>query len=171
MLAATNEDALRETARLVRDAGRRALVCPTDVTRLDQVARLAGATDREYGCADILLSTAGGWAGRAPFVEMNIAAIGEMADVDVKGTMYVTHAFLPAMIRRRRGTIIGLAATAVVPGRAKVVAYAAVKSAMATFLRGLREEVRPIGIRVATIYPGHFAQDLDYSPDPSSSWY
>lgn len=168
VLAARNPAGLEETARIVRDAGRRALVAPTDVTSIEQVASLARAALAEFGRVDVLVNVAGGWAGRAPFVEMDIAKIAEMADVDVKGTMYLTHALLPRMIQQRRGTIVGIAAVEIVPGREEVIAYAAIKSALAAFHRGLRREVQPLGIRVGVVYPGWVANDLEYAPDPAS---
>jgi NADP-dependent 3-hydroxy acid dehydrogenase YdfG len=168
VLAARSIEGLEETARMVRAVGRSGLVVPTDVTRREDVGRLASAALAEFGRVDVLVNVAGGWAGRAPFVEMDVEAIAEMADVDVKGTFYVTHALLPTMIRQGRGTIVGIGAVEVVPGREEVVAYAAVKSALVTFHRGLREEVRPHGIRVGIVYPGLTANDLDYSPEPAA---
>jgi NADP-dependent 3-hydroxy acid dehydrogenase YdfG len=164
VLAARTVEGLRETAEIVRAAGRRALVVPTDVTDRAAVLRMADAALGEFGRVDILVNVAGGWAGRAPFAEMDVEEIGKMADVDVKGTFFVTHALLPAMLRQRRGTIVGIGAVEVVPGREEVVAYAAVKSALVSFHRGLREEVRRHGVRVGIVYPGLTANDLEYSP-------
>lgn len=168
VLAARSVEGMRETAEIVRAAGRRALVIPTDVTRREDVARLAETALRELGRVDVLANVAGGWAGRAPFVEMDIDKIAEMVDVDVKGTYYVTHAFLPSMIERRSGTIVGIGAVEVVPGREEVIAYAGVKSALVAFHRGLREEVRRHRIRVGIVYPGLTANDLEYSPEPAT---
>jgi len=164
VLAARSAEGLRETAEIVRAAGRRALVVPTDVTDRSAVLRMADAALTELGRVDVLVNVAGGWAGRAPFVEMDVEEIARMADVDVKGTFFVTHALLPTMIRQGRGTIVGIGAVEVVPGREEVVAYAAVKSALVAFHRGLREEVRRHGVRVGIVYPGLTANDLEYSP-------
>jgi NADP-dependent 3-hydroxy acid dehydrogenase YdfG len=168
VLAARSVDALEEAAEQVRNAGRRALVVPTDVTRREDALRLAESALGEFGKVDILVNVAGGWAGRAPFAEMDVEEIARMADVDVKGTFFVTHAILPAMLERRRGTIVGIGAVEVVPGREEVIAYAAVKSALVAFHRGLRKEMRPHGVRVGIVYPGLTANDLEYSPDPAS---
>ncbi len=168
VLAARSVEGLRETAEVVQAAFRRALVVPTDVADHAAVLRMADAALAEYGRVDVLVNVAGGWAGRAPFVEMDVEEIARMADVDVKGTFYVTHALLPTMIRQGRGTIVGIGAVEVTPGRDEVVAYAAVKSALVAFHRGLREEVRPFGIRVGIVYPGLTANDLDYSPPPEA---
>lgn len=164
VLAARSVEALQETAEIVRAEGRRALVVPTDVTDRAAVLRMADAALNELGRIDVLVNVAGGWAGRAPFAEMDVEEIARMADVDVKGTFFVTHALLPAMIRQGRGTIVGIGAVEVVPGREEVVAYAAVKAALVAFHRGLREEVRRHGIRVGIVYPGLTANDLEYSP-------
>jgi NAD(P)-dependent dehydrogenase (short-subunit alcohol dehydrogenase family) len=58
-LAARNLERLQETARLVAEAGSQACVVGTDVTRADQVRRMAEITPERFGRLDVLVNNAG----------------------------------------------------------------------------------------------------------------
>ncbi len=166
-LAARNESELEKTAERIRALQRKALVCATDISQPEQVNLLASSALKEFGRIDILVNNAGGWAGRGAFSETDIGEMIEMVNTDVTGTMLVTRALLPEMLRQRRGTIIGIAAVDALPGREELVAYASVKSALSAFHRALRKEVRSSAIRVGTLFLGAVASEVD-GPAPSS---
>ena len=64
VLAARTPEDLEETAKVVRERGRRALSVPTDVTHSGQLERLVDATIAEFGRIDILVNNAGGTGPR-----------------------------------------------------------------------------------------------------------
>src|SRR5262245_40175266 len=66
--AARTEADIEATATAVRDAGRRALAVPTDVTATEQLERLVSRTVAELGRVDVLVNNAGGWLPR-PLLE------------------------------------------------------------------------------------------------------
>ena len=73
VLGARRTDRLDTLARQIRDGGGRAITCATDVTRPEDLQRLAGRAVEEFGRLDVLVSNAG------------ISKIGPMADLDVDG--------------------------------------------------------------------------------------
>ena len=73
---------------------------------------------------------------------------------NLRGLFLVTRAFLPAMRRRRRGTIVNVASLAGRNGFVGGTAYTASKHAVLGFSRSLMLEVRKEQIRVVTICPG-----------------
>jgi len=57
--AARTEADLQMTAREVRQLGRKSLIVPTDVTKLEQVENMVEKTISEFGRVDILVNNAG----------------------------------------------------------------------------------------------------------------
>src|SRR4051812_36320843 len=60
VLAARRREPLEQTAKDVRQLGRRAVVVPTDVTEVGECERLVSKTVEELGRLDILVNNAGG---------------------------------------------------------------------------------------------------------------
>jgi NADP-dependent 3-hydroxy acid dehydrogenase YdfG len=83
-----------------------------------------------------------------------------MIDVNIKGVLYGIAAALPHMQRQKGGQIINVSSVAghkVGPGSA---VYAATKHAERALSEGLRQEVKPYGIRTTVISPGAVATEL-----------
>src|SRR5579885_1030660 len=69
-LIARTQSQLEETAAMVRAAGSRALVTPTDVARREQVAAAVAAVERELGPIAVLVNNAGAYQ-RKRFTEIS----------------------------------------------------------------------------------------------------
>lgn len=157
VLAARDGPALNAVATMIENLGREALVVRCDVRDAGQVASLAERALREFGQVDTLVNSAG-MGLRRPAVELAIAEWDEVFAINVRGTMLVTQALLPAMIERKRGNIINLAAPLErieLPGFS---AYTAAKYAVVGLTRTLAKELRRYGINVNGLHPGGFAR-------------
>ena len=75
-------------------------------------------------------------------------------DTHVHGAFALTRAVLPAMIEKRRGSILFMASMTSLIGVPRSIAYAAAKSAYLGMIRSLACEVGPLGVRVNGIAPG-----------------
>ena len=64
------------------------------------------------------------------------------------------HAFIDPMIKRKRGTLVGIASVAGIRGLPGSEAYCASKSAAITYCESLRVEMQKYGVKVVTISPG-----------------
>lgn len=73
---------------------------------------------------------------------------------NVRSLYLMSRAVLPAMRRRKRGTIVNVASLAGRSGFAGGTAYSASKHAVLGFSRSLMLETRKEGIRVIAICPG-----------------
>lgn len=120
---------------------------PAQVTRA--VAHLADA----LGDASLLVNNAGVLIAR-PFEELTLEDWDVTMATNLRSLYLVTRAVLPAMRRRREGTIVNVASLAGRNGFAGGTAYAASKHAVLGFGRSLMLELRKEGIRVITICPG-----------------
>ncbi len=124
-----------------------------DVSDEASVADLAAGVLERYGAVEVLVNNAG-LAYVAPLLELSTSQIDEMLDVNVRGLMLVTRAFLPAMITAEQGDIVNIASLAGKNGFAGGTVYAASKHAVLGFSKSLMLEVRAANIRVITVCPG-----------------
>jgi all-trans-retinol dehydrogenase (NAD+) len=147
-------DLSAERAHAVRDDirahGLTAEAHVVDVTDRAAVREAAAAT----GDVDVLINNAGVVSGR-PLLETPDAAIERTMAVNVLSLYWVTRAFLPAMVERRRGTVVTVASAAGLVGVARQTDYAASKWAAVGFTESLRAEMRQArtGVRTLVVCP------------------
>jgi NADP-dependent 3-hydroxy acid dehydrogenase YdfG len=83
-----------------------------------------------------------------------------MIDVNLKGVLYGIAAALPHMTRQKSGHIINVSSVAGHKVRPGSAVYAATKAAVLMLSEGLRQEVKPYGIRTTVISPGAVESEL-----------
>lgn len=154
VLAARRRERLEALAEEIRAQGGEALVVPCDLTRLEDIERLAQETLQAYGQVDVLLNNAG--FGRLDWLENldPVQDIERQFRVNLLGVILTTRAFLPHMIARRRGHIITTASVASWVASPTYTIYAASKFAVRGFTEALCREVSVYGIHVGAVYPG-----------------
>lgn len=113
-----------------------------------------------------LLVNAAGYGEKTLFKDERIEASLDMISVHVLATVQLTHAVLPAMIRRKSGGIIAVSSLAsFIPAPGSSI-YSGTKSFINAFLESLHMEVHHKGLRVQSLCPGlthtgfHTAQDI-----------
>ncbi len=153
VLAARRAEPLEVVAAECRSSGVRTLAIPADVSRRDDCQHLIERAERELGPIDVLVNN----AGFAIFDAIEGAQpddLHSMMETNYFGTVWCTQAVLPAMLSRRRGTIVNVASIAGIMGYARMGGYCATKFAMIGFSEALRDEVLGRGVRVALVCPG-----------------
>jgi 3-oxoacyl-[acyl-carrier protein] reductase len=123
------------------------------VSEPDPVERAVARVVDALGEIDLLVNNAGRLIAR-PFAELTLEDWDTVMGTNVRSLYLVTRAVLPAMRRRRRGTIVNVASLAGRNGFPGGTAYTASKHAVLGFARSLLLEVRRENIRVITICPG-----------------
>lgn len=157
VLGARRLDRLKALARDL-DLGDGAVV-QTDVSKRDEVKRLVDSAVKRHGRVDVMLNNAG-LMPSSRLERLQIEEWDQMIDVNIKGVLYGIAAALPHMIAQKGGHIINVSSVAghkVGPGG---VVYAATKHAVRAISEGLRQEVKPYGIRTTIISPGAVATEL-----------
>jgi 3-oxoacyl-[acyl-carrier protein] reductase len=124
-----------------------------DVSDPGQVERAVATVTGALGEVGLLVNNAGVLIGR-PFEELTLEDWDTTMATNLRSLYLVTRAVLPAMRRRREGTIVNVASLAGRNGFVGGTAYSASKHAVLGFGRSLMLEVRKDGIRVITICPG-----------------
>lgn len=134
-------------------------VMKTDVTHADQVKALVDHAVALHGRVDVLINNAG-LMPHSPLERGKIEDWDRMIDVNLKGVLYGIAAALPHMKTQKSGQIINVSSVAghkVGPGGA---VYSATKHGVRVISEGLRQEVKPYGIRTTIISPGAVATEL-----------
>ncbi|GGC14926.1 SDR family oxidoreductase [Cellulomonas carbonis] len=146
-VSAARGDAVRDE---VLATGGSVEVHRVDVTDADAVRT---AADR-VGDVDVVVNNAGVVSGRR-LLDTTDDAVERTMAVNVLALYWVTRAFLPGMVRRRRGTVVTVSSAAGLVGVARQTDYAASKWAAAGFAESLRAEMRAerTGVRTLVVHP------------------
>ncbi|MGC8580343.1 MAG: SDR family oxidoreductase [bacterium] len=156
VLVDINKQALEKTASELHGATHTyTYIC--DISNNEQIQSLVSAVHNDAGLIDIIVNNAGVLYGY-PFLKSPDELIGRTIDVNVKGSMLITKAFLPDLISRKNGHIIMMASASSLIGVPDLVAYTTSKHAIAGFSESLRLEMKKYGfnnIKITLAYP-HF---------------
>jgi NAD(P)-dependent dehydrogenase (short-subunit alcohol dehydrogenase family) len=152
-LVARSERNLQTVAGECLKLGAAVEIFPCDVKSERAVAKMAKLVARHFGPVDVLINNAGAFA-MAPFAKTSLAMFDEMLAVNLRSAFVVTQAFLPAMLKRRRGDIFFLSSIAGLGAYPQAAAYCAAKFGVTGLAQVLRAETKDSGIRVCCVHPG-----------------
>jgi short-subunit dehydrogenase len=155
VLAARRTEVLKEVAAEVSAAGGTPLVVTTDVSRSDDMDRLARAAIRRFGRIDVWINNAGvGAIGR--FEDVPLRDYDRVIDVNLKGVVYGSHTAMRLFRQQGYGTIVNISSVeGEVPLPYQAI-YSASKHAVNGLGAALNQELRLNnlqGIRVVTVMP------------------
>eukprot|EP00747_Dinoflagellata_sp_TGD_P185175 gnl/TRDRNA2_/TRDRNA2_41572_c0_seq1.p1 gnl/TRDRNA2_/TRDRNA2_41572_c0~~gnl/TRDRNA2_/TRDRNA2_41572_c0_seq1.p1 ORF type:complete len:281 (+),score=40.26 gnl/TRDRNA2_/TRDRNA2_41572_c0_seq1:119-844(+) len=145
-----------------------------DVSDRSAVQATVAAVLERFGHIDVLVNNAAGAHDGKNFWELPIEDIDKVIDVNLKGTMYVTHCVLRDMVRRNEGRIIAISSVAGTHGIPQESCYVASKHGMTGFMDVIANETRSTNICVSTLCPGGidtpwWTKDHPYGGDKSHS--
>ena len=143
-----------EVAAGIRDQGREAFVAQADVTRWDDVRRLAEEVFAALPRLDILVNNVGAVAAeQMSWRDVTEDSIDRVLAVDVKGTMLVTHEVGRRMLAQGGGTIVNVCSNVVVTGSPRAPQYAASKYGVLGLTKSYAGAFAP-SVRVNALGPG-----------------
>jgi len=153
-VSAARGDAVRD---LVQAHGCEASSAAVDVTDREAVERAAAQT----GPVDVLVNNAGVVGGRR-FLDSSPEQVERVLAVNLHSLYWVTRAFLPGMVERRRGTVVNVASAAALIGSAKMTDYAASKFGVFGFTEALHNEMRldSTGVRTMIVCPYYMSTGM-----------
>ncbi|MEW6113131.1 MAG: 3-oxoacyl-ACP reductase family protein [Thermodesulfobacteriota bacterium] len=149
-------EGLDQTAKLVRQQGREALVSQVDVSDEVQVNRMAQEVFDKFGRVDVLVNNAAYYYGvkRKAFTEISTEEWDRMMAVNVKGPWLCARAVFPFMRAQGKGKIVNLASEVFFTGSHGFVHYVASKGGVIGLTRALAVELGQYGICVNAVAPG-----------------
>lgn len=162
VLAARTKDTLDQAVSEISSKYKvKVIGLPTDVSRLDDLQRLATTAIKEFKHIDILINNAG-VSSQYPFEKQPMEDIEKLAHTNFLGYVRLIRLVIPQMIERKQGAIINMVSgsTLVDPIPKTFLTYSALKVGLRAFLKGLFWEMRDHGIKVTSILPGVVDSDL-----------
>ena len=148
----SEHDDAKQTERLVKEAGRKAVLVPGDVQNADHCRSIVKTALPELGGIDILVNNA---AHQATFESIEDISDEEWEltfKVNIHAMFYLTKAAVPHM--RPGGAIINTASINSDIPNPTLLAYATTKGAIQNFTAGLAQLLAEKGIRANTVAPG-----------------
>ncbi|WP_233262308.1 SDR family oxidoreductase [Vitiosangium sp. GDMCC 1.1324] len=132
------------------------LYVQADVSTSAGVQSVARAVVDRYRGVDILIHNVGGSSAPAGgFAALTDDEWQRELDLNLLAAVRLDRALLPAMLEQRSGVIVHVTSIQrVLPLYDATLAYAAAKAALATYSKGLANEVGPKGVRVVSVAPG-----------------
>ncbi|TGE13479.1 SDR family oxidoreductase [Hymenobacter elongatus] len=151
VLSARNVAALQRVA--IACAPAQVLVLPLDLTKAESFPSCVEQVLARYGRIDVLVNN-GGISQRSLALETSLDVHRRLMEVNYFGTVALTQAVLPQLIRQQRGQIVVVSSLVGLFGSPYRSAYAASKHALHGFFDSLRAELWQTGISVTLICPG-----------------
>lgn len=133
---------------------------PCDISDKKAVFALPDAIEKKHGKVDAVINCAG---IIQPFVKVNdleFDAIERVFNVNLYGTIYMTKAFLPGLLRRPEAYIVNYSSMGgflPVPGQS---VYGASKAAVKLLTEGLYAELLNTNVHVSVVFPGATQTDI-----------
>ncbi len=142
-----------ETAAAIRAAGGICEVVPGDVASEEGVAGIASRVHASLGPCDILVNNAA-LLGAAPVLDVDYATWRRTIATNLDSHFLTAKAFLPDMIERGWGRIVGVASSSLLTSTPGLTAYMASKGGVLGFTSALANDVGRFGVTVNAVSPG-----------------
>lgn len=145
-------DDAKETARIVKDEGRKVLTIAGDIGDKafceDAVAKVVKA----FGGIDILVNNAGEQHPDEDIRDITDKQLRRTFQTNVFGMFYLTQAAMPHL--KAGAAIINCTSVTMYKGSEELLDYSATKGAITAFTRSLSQNLAGKGIRVNAVAPG-----------------
>lgn len=160
VLASRTERRLDKMAAVVREHGRRALVCPTDITDEGDRARLVEAALGEFGRVDCLINNAFGIPPMDPLTTLGLDSLRIAQETNVFAPVRLSALFADALAAAQ-GSIVMINSAVLYQSQPEFAGYKLSKGALAHAASSLATELGPRGIRVNTLAPSYIYEDVN----------
>uniref|UniRef100_D2SNW1 Hydroxybutyrate dehydrogenase n=1 Tax=Heliothis virescens TaxID=7102 RepID=D2SNW1_HELVI len=150
-----NQEKLKNTAKKCGNP----LVIVADVTKDEDVKRIASETLKNFGKLDVLVNN----AGIAPLAgiqdDNTVEIFDKIMATNLRSVVLLTH-LTAAELVKTKGNIINISSAAALKALKGMGAYCTSKAALDHFTRAIALELAPSGVRVNSVNPGPVVTDI-----------
>jgi NAD(P)-dependent dehydrogenase (short-subunit alcohol dehydrogenase family) len=165
-----HEEEFASLASEAADSASRLAGFNVDVTDPRATADLVSQILARWNRLDALVNTVGGYAGGIPLWQLEPDVLDRMLNLNLRATYALAKAVAPAMIARKSGSIVNVAAKAAWDHAAGASAYAASKAASVALIDSLAADLLGTGVRVNSILPSIIDTAANRSAMPKSDF-
>ncbi|WP_461205895.1 elongation factor P 5-aminopentanone reductase [Clostridium sp. DL1XJH146] len=148
-----NDDAAKNVLEYIKENRGYAILKKNNVSIYEEAKELIDFTISKLGKIDILVNNAG-ISNIDLFMDMTKEGIDEIFNVNLKGTINVSHNVVKHMVERKSGVILNISSIWGEVGASCEVLYSTTKGGINSFTKALAKELGPSNIRVNAILPG-----------------
>lgn len=148
------EDAVDETAAMIRKAGGTVTSVAADVGNEEAVRGFIEHCVKTHGGLDVVYANAGISGGMVPLAEQTVDYWAEILRINLIGPFLAIKHASPHMIRQGKGSIVCTASVAGLRANAGATAYSASKAGVVSLVQTTANEFYGTGVRVNAVCPG-----------------
>lgn len=152
-LIGRNPEGLKETARLVAEAGGASESYIVDVSNKEEVDAFYDEYLKKHGGIDILVANAGVNI-RGEFMDTTMAEVDTLINTNFKGVLYHVLRAGESMKKQRSGNIVIMSSINGVSAMPNLAIYSSVKYALEGLTRAVAGSLAEFGVRVNSCAPG-----------------
>ncbi len=155
-----NADALAETQKGANVGESRFKAFVLNIAENSKVVRLPEQVIEHFGSVDGIINNAGIIQPFVNVTDLEYSIIERLMNVNFYGTVYITKAFLPYLLKRPEAHIVNVSSMGGFMPFPKQTVYGASKAAVKIFTEGLYAELKNTSVHVTVVHPGAVATNI-----------
>jgi NAD(P)-dependent dehydrogenase (short-subunit alcohol dehydrogenase family) len=171
VVASRKSDACDAAVTHLKDLGADALGVPTQMSNLDDIARLVSRTVDTFGRIDTVVNNAA-TALSQPVGKFTPEAWQKVFDTNLRGPVFLTQAALPYLKNSDLASVLNIISGSAFMFVEGMSLYASAKAALSAHTRTAATELAPHNIRVNSLAPGAINTDMIRANTPEQQeWF
>jgi NAD(P)-dependent dehydrogenase (short-subunit alcohol dehydrogenase family) len=154
LIAVDRSDSVKETAKLVSDAGGTVEAVMADAGSENDVKAFINKAVSKYGKLDVIWANAGISGGLVPLADQTVDHWQEILRINLIGPFLAIKYAMPHMIQQKHGAIVCTASVAGLKSGASGHPYAASKAGIISLVQTTAYSLSGTGVRINAVCPG-----------------